>query len=172
MPVLDSGKSSTVPPKQPTDSDLVLLGSAQSAELAVRDLYISALASAKFSDAQISVLKLFRDHHTAYAQALNGVLGKASTDDRNESLIERFGTQVRNSTTALEALRTLENILVATHTVIVGSLVGLDATNLMASILIVEARHAAVFGSAPKLNVAIALDDVAESLVSPISGGG
>ncbi len=172
MPVLDSGRSSAVPPKQPTEADLVLLSSAQSAELAVRDMYISALDSAKFSDAQITVLELFRDHHTAYAQALNGVLGKASTNERNELLVERFGAQVRNSSTALEALRSLENILVATHTVIVSSLIGLDATNLMASILMVEARHAAVFGSAPKLNVSIALDDVAESLVSPISGGG
>ncbi|MEO8364040.1 MAG: ferritin-like domain-containing protein [Ilumatobacteraceae bacterium] len=172
MPVLDSGRPSTVPPKQPTEADLALLGSAQSAELAVRDLYISALTGGNFSDVQISVLELFRDHHTAYAQALNGILGKASTNERNESLVGQFEVQVKNSSTALEALRSLENILVATHTVIVGSLAGLDATNLMASILMTEARHAAVFGSAPNLNVSIALDDVAESLVSPISGGG
>lgn len=172
MPVLDSGRATTIPPKQPTESDFVLLSAAQSAELAVRDLYIVALDNGNFSDVQIGVLELFRDHHTAYAQALNGILGKSSTTERNEPLIERFLDQVRSSTTALVALQSLENILVATHTVIVGSLIGLDASNLIASILIVEARHAAVFGSAPKLNIADALNDVAESLVPPSPVGG
>lgn len=69
-------------------------------------------------------------------------------------------------------LQSLENILVATHTVIVGSLVDLDGTNLMASILMVEARHAAVFGSSPTMDVTAALNDTAESLVTSNVVGG
>ena len=85
MPVLDSGKSNTVPPRQPTDSDLDLLSSAQGVELSARELYIAALDNGHFSDLQVVVLELFRDHHIAYAQALNGILGKASTSERNDA---------------------------------------------------------------------------------------
>jgi hypothetical protein len=161
-----------IPPKQPTAADLVLLNEAQSAELAVRDLYDAALLVGGFSDVQVSVLELFRDHHTSYAQALNGILGKSAVNMRNEAVFSSNTAQVRSSTTSLVTLQSLENILVATHTVIVGSLVGLDATNLMASILIVEARHAAVYSSAPKMDVAKALDDIAGSLVTANSVGG
>lgn len=160
------------PPKQPTEADLVILNEAQGAELAVRDLYDAALLVGGLSDVQTSVLKFFRDHHTAYAQALNGILGKAALNKRNETVFSGYMDRVRASATTLGTLQSLENILVATHTVIVGSLVGLDAAKLMASILIVEARHAAVYSSAPNLDVAGALDDAAVSLVaaSPVGG--
>lgn len=149
-----------------------MLNEAQSAELAVRDLYDAALRAGAFSDVQLNVLELFRNHHTAYAQALNGIMGKSAINKRNEPLYSSNSDLVTSSTTSLPTLQSLENVLVATHTMIVGSLVGLDAANLLASILIVEARHAAVFSSAPKMDVASALDDVAESLVtsSPVGG--
>ncbi len=158
-----------IPPKQPTEADLVLLNQAQGAELAVRDLYDAAILVGGFSDLQTSVLALFRDHHTAYAQALNGLLSKLAVNKRNETVFSTYRDQVRSSSTALKTLQTLENILVATHTTIVGSLVGLDASNLLASIVIVEARHAAVYSSAPTMNVTGALDDSAESLVAASS---
>ena len=172
MPVMNSGTPDAIPPKQPTDADLVMLNEAQSAELAVRDLYDAALRAGAFSDVQVSVLELFRNHHTAYAQALNGILGKSAINKRNESLYSSNSDLVTSSATSLPTLQSLENILVATHTTIVGSLIGLDAVALIASILIVEARHAAVFGSAPKIDVASALNDIAESLVtsSPVGG--
>lgn len=169
---MNSGTPHAIPPKQPTEADLVMLNDAQSAELAVRDLYDTALRAGAFSDVQVSVLELFRDHHTTYAQALNGVIGKSAINKRNESLYSRNSDLVTASTTSLPTLQSLENILVATHTTIVGSLIGLDAVTLIASILIVEARHAAVFSSAPKMDVASALNDAAESLVTSSSVGG
>lgn len=172
MPAVKTGALSTTPLKQPTAADIVLLTAAQSAELAVRDLYNTAFGAGGFSDVQQSVLELFRDHHTAYVQALNGLLGKSATNKRNESLYSSYTDQIQSTTTSLTALQELENILVATHTVIVGSLVGLDGANLMASILVVEARHAAVFGSAPTMDVAAALNDVAGSLVTSNTVGG
>lgn len=172
MAVMNSGTPNAIPPKQPTDADLVILNDAQSAELAVRDLYDTALRAGTFSDVQISVLELFRDHHTTYAQALNGVIGKSAINKRNETLYSSNSDLVTVPTTSLSTLQSLENILVATHTTIVGSLIGMDAIALIASILIVEARHAAVFGSAPKMDVASALNDVAESLITSSSVGG
>lgn len=149
-----------------------MLNDVQSAELAVRDLYDTALRAGAFSDEQTGVLQLFRDHHTAYAQAINGIIGKSAINKRNESLYSSNSDLVTASTTSLPTLQSLENILVATHTTIVGSLIGMDAVTLIASILIVEARHAAVFGSAPKMDVASALNDVAVSLVTSNSVGG
>ena len=172
MAVMNSGTPHAIPPKQPTDADLVMLNDAQSAELAVRDLYDAALRVGAFSDVQVSVLELFRNHHTAYAQALNGIMGKSAINKRNESLYSSNSGLVTSSTTSLTTLQSLENVLVATHTTIVGSLNGLDAATLLASILIVEARHAAVFSSAPKMDVATALNDVAGSLVTSNSVGG
>ena len=172
MPVMNSGTPDAIPPKQPTEADLVMLNEAQSAELAVRDLYDTALRAGAFSDVQVSVLELFRNHHTAYAQALNGIIGKSAINKRNESLYSSNTKLVTASTTSLPTLQSLENILVATHTTIVGSLIGLDAATLLASILIVEARHAAVFSSAPKMDVAAVIKDIAESLVASSSVGG
>lgn len=172
MPAVKTGAPSATPQKQPADADLVLLITAQSAELAVRDLYNQELAVREFSDVQKSVLELFRDHHTAYAQALNGLLGKSAPNARDESLYASYTNRGRSSAESLLMLQSLENILVATHTSIVGSLVDLDGTNLMASILMVEARHAAVFGSSPTMDVAAALNDAAESLVASNVVGG
>jgi hypothetical protein len=172
VPVVITGTPNTNPQKQLPDVDLGLLIAAQSAELAVRDLYNEELAVRNFSDEQQSVLELFRDHHTTYAQALNGVLGKSSTTTRNESLFSSYANHGRSIAESLTTLQSLENILVATHTVIVGSLIDLDAVNLMASILMVEARHAAVFGTAPTLNLEAALNDVAQSLVASDTVGG
>lgn len=172
MPAVETGVFNSTPLKQLPDADLALLNTAQSAELAVRDLYDEELTVRNFSDAQKSVLELFRDHHTAYAQALNGLLGKLASNTRHESLFSTYTNRGRSIEESLLTLQSLENILVATHTAIVGSLVGLDGADLMASILMVEARHAAVFGSAPTMDITAALNDVAESLVTSNTVGG
>lgn len=166
MPAVETGVSIATPSKQLPDADLVLLNTAQSAELAVRDLYDEELAVRIFSDAQKSVLELFRDHHTAYAQTLNGLLGKLASNTRHESLFSTYSDRGRSTEESLSTLQSLENILVATHTDIVGSLVDLEGATLLAAILMVEARHAAVFGSAPTLDISSALNDVAGSLVT------
>ena len=172
MPAVKTGTPRIIPQEQPIDADLVLLNAAQSAELAVRDLYNEELNLRTFSDDQKSVLELFRDHHTAYGQALNGLLGKSATNLRNESLFASYSDQGRSTDESLSTLQALENILVATHTSIVGLLVGKDGANLLASILMVEARHAAVFGSTPTLDITLALNDVAGSLVTSTTVGG
>jgi len=172
VPAVKTGTSRIIPQEQPIDADLTLLNAAQSAELAVRDLYNEELNLRAFSDVQKSVLELFRDHHTAYGQALNGLLGKSATNSRNESLFASYTDQGRSTADSLSTLQSLENILVATHTAIIGSLVSKAGANLMASILMVEARHAAVFGSTPTFDITAALNDVAGSLVTSNTVGG
>lgn len=172
MTQVNAGVPTTKAPKQPIEADVALLNAAQGAELAVRDVYNAALVVGGFSDEQQSVLELFRDHHTAYSQSLNGLLGKSASNTRSESLYTSYTSQLKSTATSLLALQSLENILVATHTDIVGSLGDLDGASLMASILIVEARHAAVFGSAPTMNIEVALNDDATSLVTSNTVGG
>ena len=54
--------------------------------------------------------------------------------------------------------------MVATHTDILSSLQGLDGATLVASIITVEARQAAVFGTLPNSNLSSALNSAASSL--------
>jgi hypothetical protein len=61
-------------------------------------------------------------------------------------------------------LQSVENTMVATHTDILSSLEGLDGATLVASIITVEARHAAVFGTLPSSNLSNALNSAATSL--------
>jgi hypothetical protein len=61
-------------------------------------------------------------------------------------------------------LQSIENTMVATHTDILSSLEGLDGATLVASIITVEARQAAVFGTLPNLNLSDALNSAASSL--------
>jgi hypothetical protein len=54
--------------------------------------------------------------------------------------------------------------MVATHTDILSSLQGMDGATLVASIITVEARHAAVFGNLPTANLSSELNSAATSL--------
>ena len=166
MPQLNP--AAQAPPTRPTSADIELLAIAQGAELAVRDLYGDAIESAKFSDEQMAVLTMFHEHHTEYAQALNGLLSKNAPNTRSQELYSSFTSMTKSTATALSALQELENILVSTHTDLLGRLVGLDGAKLVASIAIVESRHAAVFGSTPELNISEALKNESNSLLAAI----
>ncbi len=154
------------PPTRPTSADVELLAVAQGAELAVRDIYADVIAARAFSDEQLAVLTMFHDHHNEYAQALNGLLSKNAPNARNQMLYSTFASRAKSTTTALSALQELENILVSTHTDLIGRLVGLDGAKLVASIAIVESRHAAVFSSTPEMIISAALINQTSSLLS------
>ncbi len=154
----------SAPPKMPTAADSQLLSFAQSAELSVHDLYDKAINSGMLSADEKLMMQMFLDHHKEYAQALNGLLGKAATNTRNESLYATYASQLTSAQAMSRILQSLENILVATHTDILSSLEGLDGATLVASIITVEARHAAVFGTLPNANLSSALNNTATSL--------
>ncbi|MEO7371471.1 MAG: ferritin-like domain-containing protein [Ilumatobacteraceae bacterium] len=136
--------TTTAPPKRPGGDDVALLGFAQSVELAARNLYDVALATKGFDDDQRAVIATIRESHDAYAAALSGFLGRQapqSVDPIFDDLKSTFGG---DTASVLEAAAGIESTAVATHLDILGKLQGTDGAALIASILIVEARHGTV----------------------------
>jgi superoxide dismutase len=148
----------------PTSADKQLLDFALSAELSVHDLYITAINSGMLSADERSMMEMFSEHHKSYAQSLNGLLGKAATNTRNEALYSTYAGQLTTAQAMNRVLQSVENTMVATHTEILSSLQGMDGATLVASIITVEARHAAVFGTLPTANLSSALNSAATSL--------
>ena len=136
--------TTTAPPKRPTDDDVALLGFAQSVEIAARQLYDVALGTKGFDDNQRAVVATIRESHDAYAAALSGMLGREAPQTVNpifDDLESSFGG---DASAVLGAAYAFESTAVATHTDILRSLQGTDGAALIASILIVEARHGTV----------------------------
>lgn len=149
--------TTTAPPKRPSDDDVTMLGFAQSVELAARDLYDVALGSDDFDDNERAVLATIRESHDAYVAALSALLGRQAPQVANavvEDLTASFGG---DGPSVLQAAYQLESVAVATHIDILRELQGTDGASLIASILIVEARHGTVLAH---LNGATALDDL------------
>jgi Ferritin-like domain len=149
--------TTTAPPKRPTTDDVSLLGFAQTVELAAGALYDVALQLDGFDTNQRAVLAAIREAHRAYAASLSAMLGRAAPQSVNpvfDTLKSSFGGDAAG---ALKAAYALESTAVATHTDIIGKLVATDGANLIASILIVEARHGTVLAS---MNKATKLDDL------------
>ena len=159
-----SAAAPTAPPKMPTTADKQLLDFALSAELSVHDLYLKAIDSGMLSADEKLMMQMFSDHHKAYAQSLNGLLGKAASNTRNEALFSTYAGQLTSAQAMSRVLQSVENTMVATHTDILSSLQGLDGATLVASLITVEARHAAVFGTLPNLSLSSALSSTASSL--------
>ena len=159
-----SAAAPTAPPKMPTTADKQLLDFALSAELSVHDLYLKAIDSGMLSADEKLMMQMFSEHHKAYAQSLNGLLGKEASNTRNEALFSTYAGQLTSAQAMSRVLQSVENTMVATHTDILSSLQGLDGATLVASIITVEARHAAVFGTLPNLSLSSALNSAASSL--------
>ncbi len=164
MPIAKPRVLRSAPPKQPTNNDRQLLAFAQEAEIAVHDLYARVVSSSKFTGDEAAMLVLFTEHHKAYAQALNGLLGKYATNSRNESIYQTYVGQLATMQNIYATLQALENTLAQTHIDILGKLEGIDGAQLVASIITAEARHAAVFGTLPTLSLSSALDNPATSI--------
>lgn len=130
-------------PAKPSEADAGLLAFAQTAELAVHDLYAVAAGVSGFSDEQRAMLRLFGANHLAYAQAIGGAIGKVASNTRNEAIFTRSRADMFSPVRAMAVLQDLENTLASTHTDLVGRLETVAAAELAASIAMVEARHAA-----------------------------
>lgn len=153
--------TTTTPPTRPTEADTELLVFAQQVELAAAALYEAAIAADRsaiaaggtpqtvFDDTTRANLDAVRLHHTAYAQSISALVGSVATNQPDPALYDELlgDFQQRNASAVLIAAHDLENTLVATHTELIGQLEGTNAAALVASIQIVEARHAAVLAS-------------------------
>ena len=148
----------------PTSADKQLLDFALSAELSVHDLYVTAIDSGMLSADEKLMMEMFSEHHKSYAQSLNGLLGKAATNTRNEALYTTYAGQLTSAQAMNRVLQSIENTMVATHIDILSSLEGMDGATLVASIITVEARHAALFGTLPTSSLSNALNSAATSL--------
>jgi hypothetical protein len=136
--------TTTAPPKQPTDDDVSLLGFSQSVELAARNLYDVALGTDDFDANTRAVIATIRESHDAYAASLSAILGRQAPQTVNpvfDTLQSSFGGDKKS---VLDAAYALESTAVATHTDVLGKLQATDGASLIASILIVEARHGTV----------------------------
>ncbi|MGZ4671465.1 MAG: ferritin-like domain-containing protein [Ilumatobacteraceae bacterium] len=151
--------TTTAPPLRPTDDDVTLLGFGQSVELAARELYDVALGTnGLFDDSQRAVIAAIRESHGAYAAALSGMLGRQAPQTADSAVVDGLKSSFSGKVAdVLAAASSLESAAVATHIEILGKLQGLDGAALVASILIVEARHGTVLAN---MNGSTNLDDL------------
>lgn len=148
--------STTAPPKQPTASDVELLSVAIGLELAMVDLY-GKFASGSQGDTK-AVAQLFKGNHRAAAQALAGLIGRKAPTGRDEKFFaDNSAKAAASGKDAISAMAELENAMVATHISVLGNVKGTDGANLVASIIPIAARQAAVLVG---LSGKTALDDI------------
>ena len=84
-------------------------------------------------------MTLILDHHIAYAHALKGYLAVEAITPSSAPLASPSGSL----SSIARQLATLEDQTATIHTNTIGTIKGLDAATLLASIVTVEARHAA-----------------------------
>ena len=87
----------------------------------------------------LTAMTLILDHHVAYADALKGYLAVDVVNPSSAPLASPIGSIA----SIARQLAALENQTATIHTDTIGQIKGLDAATLLASIVTVEARHAA-----------------------------
>jgi Ferritin-like domain len=144
-----SAATETAPPKRPTSDDVSLLATAQQVELTATALYTQAIADVKgWTAEQAAVMVAMREAHLAFANSLSAILGKAAPGAPLDDLLASLGSSFAgDATNVIKAAADLESTAVATHTDVLGRLVGIDGAALIASIQIAEARHTTVLRS-------------------------
>ncbi len=164
----DETTTTTSPPLQPTSADVDLLGFARQVELAAVTLYDRALAGGALPEEAQGLFRWIRDSHRSYAEALGGLLGQPSPGPQAEVVDEQGAAfDAAYPELALNAAG-FEDVAVATHTDLIGRLVGFDGANLIASVLVVEARHATVLRD---LAGVTDLDELLAPEAEPIAAG-
>mgnify|MGYP000968434072 CR=1 FL=1 len=142
----DAATTTTAPPKSPTQADQALLGLAQSYELAAAAIYQAGIDGAGGLDKVDGVVAVMASHHTAYANALSGLLGRHAPNAAAQSVLDKFGDAAADDGAAL--LAELEQSLASTHVALLGQVESTDGAALLASIASAETRHALYVGGA------------------------
>ena len=143
-------------PFTPTDADRARLRAMMHLELAAHDLYRASIDAGLDGDAG-ALAAVLATNHEAYGQAIAGVAG-LSASSPTSAVFDQFESAFATSDHVAwaTAANELEQTFVATHTEAIGSFEGIESVNLVASILVVEARASVV------------LADVAELPIDPI----
>lgn len=126
---------SDAPGRDPADADP--LNRALFSERIAVARYRSYVASSALSDDERAVLLWFHDHHQAYCDALKAYLGPRATPDAGAFLPDSDA----GFAAAASDLASRESELVLAHTEAIAALKGTEAAALIASIVVVEARH-------------------------------
>jgi len=149
------------------DADSKLLAFAQALELAIRDIYATLVDRGTKTGDELAILKLMHSHHVAYEQSLNGMLSKKAATSRNDEVFTQTFSALSDPTKTWPVLLELENTAVATHTALVEKIESPTAASLIASVVMVEARHAAIISTLVTTNLGSALDNPATALAAP-----
>jgi len=131
-------------PFAPTDADRARLTVMMQLELAAQALYEASLDAGLDGDAGALAVVL-ANNHQAYAQAIAGSAGLSATS-RSSFVFDEFESAFATSDAVAwaTAASELEQTYVATHTEAIPRFEGVESVNLVASILVVEARQSIV----------------------------
>ena len=149
-----------------SSSDIKLLAFAHTLELTTRDTYAVAVARKSLSDDERALLEQFHANHVAYEQSLNGLLSKNAVTKRDDAIYASFSTKLSEAQNIWLALLEIENIMIASHTKAIETIESAKVAALVASMITVEARHAAILASQATTNISTALDNNASALVA------
>ena len=179
--VLAAGGESTPPPKKIQPEDLPLLGAAKVLELTAAqasETVIARLDSLGVDEATAALLRAIAAHHRAYAEAISAAFGPGSPATPNPALLTLLGGPVFAEGTGAEVLKAMQEVehhCSDTHQTLLGLLISTDAAALVASIVVIEARHAVVLGmllGQPYGADELAIEDSADALLlEQIVGG-
>jgi hypothetical protein len=124
---------------------------AESVELAAVAAYAAAAQSGKIkTPAVLMAATTFASHHADHAKAFGAFAGDTATATANPGILKAVSDQLREApdeAAVLAVAYATENAAAATYLVAIGSFKGSVPLSATASILPVEAQHAAVLGS-------------------------
>ncbi len=149
-----------------SSSDIKLLAFAQTLELTTRDTYKAVVTRKSLSNDERALLEQFHANHVAYEQSLNGLLSKNAPSIRNETIYADFIAKLSDAQNIWLALLEIENTMIASHSKAIETIESAQVAALVASMITVEARHAAILAGQATTNVATALDNNATALVA------
>lgn len=141
--MMDSGAvtTTTAPPAR-SAADNAALNAMIAREADIVATYAAAVTALSADD--LAAVDLIKQHHTAYIQSLSGYLGRAAVVPNGTAA----SIPLSNFAEMAPALAAIEAGAVEANIKTLAGLQGLDAANLVASIITVEARHQAALGVA------------------------
>ena len=149
-----------------SQTDIKLLAFAQTLELTTRDVYVNVVGRKSLGDDERALLEQFHAHHVAYEQTLNGLLSKNAANKRDEVIFESFVAKLSEAQNFWSALLEIENTMIASHNKAIETIESAKVAALLASMITVEARHAAILASQTTTNLSAALDNNTTALVA------
>ena len=113
-----------------------------------------------------AILDWIEANHVAYEQSLNGLLSKNAATKRDDAIYTSFNAKLSESQNIWLALLEIENTMIVSHTKAIETIESAQVAALLASMITVEARHAAILASQSTTNLSTALDNNATALVA------